>query len=465
MASNSVAASQPAGSQRVARRKSRRPQRATPAASERSHTDTPEGKRTKTLDEDGCDGDVLVDGLGAAGLIYPLQARDPWDAANKPGESDNNVGGTATPVAPDPNVFVCRFEMEALVAVLKLDFLSSVINTSSALATQLADKTASCLRKFAAQQEAKHEETALRLRELNQRQTSLEQAHSKMAAEVDRLKHTLHLCEQAAPQSDYADVAGFAREPSRTCFVASAKAAVSSSSVKEAVLPWLEAAGFKDDQWQARLGWLRRTPSTRIKALKLPDGGGWRKFETRDAEPQVQELFISLVKNGQQIRREAPSELKAPLSFATWNARALLHHDLRIRQHKMKYLSQFLSKGTILALQEVHATELELQQDLFKLHIPHLAFSSFGAQRNTGGVAIITPCSQSGVHQRAKFWHEELVPGRIERLRISSISHDTCPSVSTVIYNVHNYNISRQQAQSLRQRVARDVALANTAPD
>ncbi|CAK0844461.1 unnamed protein product, partial [Prorocentrum cordatum] len=107
-------------------------------------------------------------------------------------------------------------------------------------------------------------------------------------------------------------------------------------------------------------------------ALKLPDGGGWRKFETRDAEPQVQELFISLVKNGQQIRREAPSELKAPLSFATWNARALLHHDLRIRQHKMKYLSQFLSKGTILALQEVHATELELQQDLFKLHIPHL---------------------------------------------------------------------------------------------
>eukprot|EP00959_Pyramimonas_sp_CCMP1952_P474350 9503301-Pyramimonas_sp.AAC.1 len=55
--------------------------------------------------------------------------------------------------------------------------------------------------------------------------------------------------------------------------------------------------------------------------------------------------------------------------------------------------------------------------------------------------------------------------GRIQRLRISSISRDTCPSVSTVIYNAHNYNISRQRAQSLRQRVARDVALANTAPD
>eukprot|EP00959_Pyramimonas_sp_CCMP1952_P405124 8490962-Pyramimonas_sp.AAC.1 len=52
---------------------------------------------------------------------------------------------------------------------------------------------------------------------------------------------------------------------------------------------------------------------------------------------------------------KAPSEVKAPLSFATWNARALLHHDLRIRQHNMKCLSQFLSKGTIMALQEVHA--------------------------------------------------------------------------------------------------------------
>eukprot|EP00959_Pyramimonas_sp_CCMP1952_P364259 7627921-Pyramimonas_sp.AAC.2 len=86
----------------------------------------------------------------------------------------------------------------------------------------------------------------------------------------------------------------------------------------------------------------------------------------------------------------------APLSFATWNARALLHRDLRMRQHNMKYLSQFLSKGTIMALQEVHAAELELQQDLFKLHIPHLDFSSFGAQRNTGEVAIIIPRSQSG---------------------------------------------------------------------
>ncbi|CAK0797168.1 unnamed protein product [Prorocentrum cordatum] len=283
-----------------------------------------------------------------------------------------------------------------------------------------------------------------------------------MAAEMDRLKHTLHICEQAAPQSDYADVAGFTREPSRTCFAATAKAAISSSSVKEAVLPWLEAAGFKDDQWQV----VGDSPSRRYvvafkgapglaskhvvhahKALELPDGGGWRKFEARDAESQ------------------APSELKAPLSFATWNARALLHRDLRMRQHNMKYLSQFLSKGTIMALQEVHAAELELQQDLFKLHIPHLDFSSFGAQRNTGEVAIIIPRSQSGVHQRAEFWHEELVPGRIQRLRISSVSHNTCPSASTVIYNVHTYNISRQQVQSLRQRVARDAALANMAPD
>eukprot|EP00959_Pyramimonas_sp_CCMP1952_P334813 7011257-Pyramimonas_sp.AAC.1 len=117
---------------------------------------------------------------------------------------------------------------------------------------------------------------------------------------MDRLKHTLHICGQAAPQADYADVAGFAREPSRTCFVASAKAAISSSGVKEAVLPWLEAAGFKDDQWQivGAPGLASKHVVHAHKALKLPDGGGWRKFETRDAESQVQELFISLDKNG-----------------------------------------------------------------------------------------------------------------------------------------------------------------------
>eukprot|EP00959_Pyramimonas_sp_CCMP1952_P192615 4027679-Pyramimonas_sp.AAC.1 len=88
--------------------------------------------------------------------------------------------------------------------------------------------------------------------------------------------------------------------------------------------------------------------------------------------------------------------------------------------------------------------------------MPHLSFSSFGPQRNTGGVSIIIPCAQSGVHQRSRFWHEQLVPGRIQRLRISGVCVDSRPVTSAVIYNVHNYGISRQQLQSLRQRVARD---------
>eukprot|EP00959_Pyramimonas_sp_CCMP1952_P254419 5314218-Pyramimonas_sp.AAC.1 len=129
----------------------------------------------------------------------------------------------------------------------------------------------------------------------------------------------------------------------------------------------------------------------------------------------------------------------------------------------MQSVSQFLCRGNH-GLPKVHATEVELQQDLFKFHLPHQSFSSFGAQRNTGGVAIIVPRAQKGVHQRARFWRGELVPGRIQRLRISGISADSRPAVSAVIYNVHNYGIARQQAQSPRQRVARDVALANTAP-
>eukprot|EP00959_Pyramimonas_sp_CCMP1952_P200455 4192744-Pyramimonas_sp.AAC.1 len=119
-----------------------------------------------------------------------------------------------------------------------------------------------------------------------------------------------------------------------------------------------------------------------------------------------------------------------------------------------------------MALQEVHATELELDPELFMLHIPLLSFSSFGAQRNIGGVTILIICAQSGVHQRARFWHEQLVPGRIQRLRISGICDDLRHvATSSVIYNVHNYGITRQQVQTLRQRVARDVALASTAPD
>eukprot|EP00959_Pyramimonas_sp_CCMP1952_P049680 1038187-Pyramimonas_sp.AAC.1 len=97
----------------------------------------------------------------------------------------------------------------------------------------------------------------------------------------------------------------------------------------------------------------------------------------------------------------------------------------------MEYLSQLLRRGTSMALQEVHATEAELQQELFKLLIPHLSFSSFGPQRNTGGVSIIIPRAQSGIHQRARFWHEQLVPGRIRRPRISGVCVDSRPVMPT----------------------------------
>eukprot|EP00959_Pyramimonas_sp_CCMP1952_P403284 8450148-Pyramimonas_sp.AAC.1 len=119
-----------------------------------------------------------------------------------------------------------------------------------------------------------------------------------------------------------------------------------------------------------------------------------------------------------------------------------------------------------MALQEAQLTELELGQELFKLHIPLLSFSSFGPQRNTGGVTVLIPCAQSGIHQRARFWREQLVPGRVQRLRISGIRVGSRQVVtSTVIYNIHNYGITRQQVQTLRQRAARGVALAPAAPD
>eukprot|EP00959_Pyramimonas_sp_CCMP1952_P093627 1959196-Pyramimonas_sp.AAC.1 len=73
-----------------------------------------------------------------------------------------------------------------------------------------------------------------------------------------------------------------------------------------------------------------------------------------------------------------------------------------------------------MALQEVHSTEAELRQALHRLHIPHRAFCSFLPQADAGGVALVIPCD-AGVERRARFVHEALARGRVQRVGISGI--------------------------------------------
>eukprot|EP00959_Pyramimonas_sp_CCMP1952_P384960 8068036-Pyramimonas_sp.AAC.1 len=131
----------------------------------------------------------------------------------------------------------------------------------------------------------------------------------------------------------------------------------------------------------------------------------------------------------------------------------------------MKFLGQYLAGGTTMAIQEAHANDIQLRQDLHRFNILHKAFSSFGEKRDTGGVASVIHCPHAAV-EHARFVHDVIVPGRVQRLRIPAIPSSPSEACSSIIfYNAHNFGLSSTDMDAIERLLSRDVALAASAPD
>ena len=74
------------------------------------------------------------------------------------------------------------------------------------------------------------------------------------------------------------------------------------------------------------------------------------------------------------------------MTFTSWNARALLHHDLSLRSQKIEYLRKLLSPTSVVGLQEVHGTLEEAEDMLYQIHKPFKMFASFSDESNVGGL-------------------------------------------------------------------------------
>ena len=71
--------------------------------------------------------------------------------------------------------------------------------------------------------------------------------------------------------------------------------------------------------------------------------------------------------------------------IVSWNCRALLHHDMVKRARKMRALRHFTRNATIVLLQEVHGTELEVTQSMFRFMQTVTLYLSGCVDRAAGG--------------------------------------------------------------------------------
>ena len=151
--------------------------------------------------------------------------------------------------------------------------------------------------------------------------------------------------------------------------------------------------------------------------------------------------------------------------FSSWDAQAFLHHKPALAKAKTAILRSLASvpagASSVTALQEVHGNEFVLNGAL--AHIPKelLAFSSFPPDgqhelnENAGGVATIISAPES---QRQFFDTYAPIPGRALRVRYRRGEHYWAN------WNIHNFEISRQQLRALEGMVRRDMQHVRALP-
>lgn len=118
------------------------------------------------------------------------------------------------------------------------------------------------------------------------------------------------------------------------------------------------------------------------------------------------------------------------LRACTWNGRALLHHDARVRAQKLAELRHLLGRNDVVALQETHLNREALAIELAPFLREWLVFHTAHAELRTGGTALLV--RTAAFARGCTFVSEVLEMGRVVAVRAQH--HD---AVMTIVA-VHN---------------------------
>eukprot|EP00973_Karenia_brevis_P083879 11639418-Karenia_brevis.AAC.1 len=102
------------------------------------------------------------------------------------------------------------------------------------------------------------------------------------------------------------------------------------------------------------------------------------------------------------------------ISFGSWNARALLHHDHSKKALKMRELASLLRTFKVLLVQEIHGSRHAFFRTI-RPYKSHRAFYSPGVDTSTAGAAIFVHNDILGLSSAAPNF-EEFIPGRLLKL-------------------------------------------------
>ena len=142
--------------------------------------------------------------------------------------------------------------------------------------------------------------------------------------------------------------------------------------------------------------------------------------------------------------------------MATWNSRALFHHDPTTRSRKRGFLSRLLGQANVVCLQESHGSDSDIRDSLTHEAKHFSFFPSFCSDSDSGGVITVI---RSSLLLGSTLSSTPLVPGRVLR---TCITRGQC---KWVIYNVHNHGISGPDLASVVEAMSADISAARSLPD
>lgn len=135
------------------------------------------------------------------------------------------------------------------------------------------------------------------------------------------------------------------------------------------------------------------------------------------------------------------------LSVFTWNARALLMHDVITARQKWSVVRTACLRYEVVCIQEARGTQYALELATQWLSATHHGFFSAGAAADTGG--LITWIARDKVQPHGMTCHE-LVPGRV------SMVHATrCHGARLTVVNIHNVAVPVQAIRELAAEARR----------
>ena len=124
---------------------------------------------------------------------------------------------------------------------------------------------------------------------------------------------------------------------------------------------------------------------------------------------------------------------EAPISCVSWNARALAHHNLQLRQQKVNEVLALRRQYTVVALVEVHGSLLAQQSILARCLRSHFLLCSqvencHGLSLpDAGGICILVARSLFGPFAQHRIPSAHLLPRQLHLAKSSVVELSNCP--------------------------------------